>query len=87
MRLFRLIFEHRPYRNCDLIEDTDSQEEQQQKPFYVTDPIRLRRNHLLQSIQGDDIRMKGVVSKNHKLGNVPTRAEALAELEELLLSM
>lgn len=49
--------------------------------------IQKRREQLINSISGNDIQEQGIPVTNSMVGNIPTREEALAELEQLLASM
>lgn len=72
-----------PYRNHELEEGKALQCPRSWFPF----ALRKKRDCLVNSITGNDIQEQGTPVMNSMVGNIPTREEALAELEELLASM
>ncbi len=72
-----------PYRNHELDEDN-----KECKPRrWIPAAIRKTRDRVVDSITSNDIQEHGTPVMNTMVGDIPTREEALAELEELLASM
>ena len=71
------------YRNHELKEGNALHRPRTWFPF----ALRKKRDCLVNSITGNDIQEQGTPVMNSMVGNIPTREEALAELEELLASM
>ena len=72
-----------PYRNHELEEGSTNPNHK----IWIPAAIRRNRDRVVDTITGNDIQAKGAPVMNTMVGNIPTREEALAELEDLLASM
>ena len=72
-----------PYRNHELEDENAIQ----RRKSWIPVAIQKRREQLINSISGNDIQEQGIPVANSMVGNIPTREEAIAELEQLLASM